>query len=338
MKTKVFKILILSIVIMTILCSCYKSSNFMEVPVFNNKDILVVYTSHKEEVYGPIIDEFQARTGIWVKIVAGGTNELLEMIANESENVSADIVFGGGIDSLDSYSQYFQSYIYSEDDKLIQSYKSNENKWTVFSELPIVFVYNNKLVYEPEVPKGWNELLEDRWKGKIAFADPNKSGSSYTILNTFVQLVGNKDLNYLIDFYNILNGKILDGSGDVLNEVSSGTKLIGITLEETALKKIASGGDINIVYPIEGTSSVPDGAAIILNSPNQENAKLFMEFILSKDVQRRIVNEDFRRSVRNDISINSSWIKEEIKLMDFDLKWAIKNRNQILNIWNELIR
>ena len=35
---------------------------------------LVVYTSHKEEVYWPIIQEFEARTGIWVEVEAGGTS------------------------------------------------------------------------------------------------------------------------------------------------------------------------------------------------------------------------------------------------------------------------
>ena len=38
---------------------------------------LVIYTAHKEEVYWPIVQEFERRTGIWVDVVAGGTNELL---------------------------------------------------------------------------------------------------------------------------------------------------------------------------------------------------------------------------------------------------------------------
>ena len=41
---------------------------------------LVLYTSHKEEVYWPVVLEFEQRTGIWVDVVAGGTNELLERI------------------------------------------------------------------------------------------------------------------------------------------------------------------------------------------------------------------------------------------------------------------
>ena len=47
---------------------------------------LVVYTSHKEEVYTPIIREFEERTGIWVDVVSGGTNELLQRIQQEADD------------------------------------------------------------------------------------------------------------------------------------------------------------------------------------------------------------------------------------------------------------
>ena len=36
---------------------------------------LTVYTSHKQEVYAPIIKEFEERTGIWVEVVPGGTTD-----------------------------------------------------------------------------------------------------------------------------------------------------------------------------------------------------------------------------------------------------------------------
>ena len=44
---------------------------------------LVVYTAHKEEVYQPIVEEFERRTGVWVQVVSGGTTELLERIARK---------------------------------------------------------------------------------------------------------------------------------------------------------------------------------------------------------------------------------------------------------------
>ena len=71
---------------------------------------LVVYTAHKEEVYQPIVEEFERRTGVWVQVVSGGTTELLERIAAEAEAPVADVMFGGGVESLESYRELFEPY------------------------------------------------------------------------------------------------------------------------------------------------------------------------------------------------------------------------------------
>ena len=55
---------------------------------------LTLYTSHKQAVYGPIVKEFQEETGIWVEVITGGTNELLERIAAEAEQPVCDVMFG----------------------------------------------------------------------------------------------------------------------------------------------------------------------------------------------------------------------------------------------------
>ena len=44
-------------------------------------DRLVIFTSHKETIYEPILKEFEQRTGIWVELETGGTVTLLERIA-----------------------------------------------------------------------------------------------------------------------------------------------------------------------------------------------------------------------------------------------------------------
>ncbi len=56
----------------------------------------MVYTSHKEEVWQPIVREFESRTGIWVDVVVYGSSELLERLDQEKEHPQADVMFGGG--------------------------------------------------------------------------------------------------------------------------------------------------------------------------------------------------------------------------------------------------
>lgn len=293
---------------------------------------LILYTSHKEEVYGPIVREFEERTGIWVEVHAGGTTEMLEkMKQNEGKN-ACDVMFGGGVESYEAYEELFVPYAPAQSEMLDGNYASEDHLWTLFSELPIVLVYNNKLVSEAEAPKGWAEFLTDRWKGQIAFADPEKSGTSYTALATMSQILNLDDQELLEKFSVALDGKLSSGSGEVLKEVSAGTRLVGITLEETAKKEMARGADISMVYPEEGTSAVPDGCALAAGAPHPENAKKFIDFTVSEDVQRLIMEQFFRRTVRTDMQ-STEKTGEEIHLVDFDLARAGSRQEELLQMW-----
>lgn len=327
-----FMLCIIIVVVFTS-CTAYDVSVADYAPADENK--LVIYTSHKEEVYGPIVREFEERTGIWVEVVAGGTNEMLEKIVEETDENTCDIMFGGGVESLDAYSEYFISYESGQSEFLDGTFRSADKKWTVFSSLPIVIIYNNKLVYETSAPAGWSDLLNDEWKGKIAFADPYNSGTSVTALATMIQLNDYDSDEIIWAFSENVDGDILAGSGEVSEAVASGTKLVGITLEETALKQIAGGADITMVYPVEGTSAVPDGIAIVNHAPHEENAKLFLDFVVGSDAQRLLVNEFYRRSVRIDIPIPSH--RTDIEIVDFNLDWASENQSNILEKWTETI-
>lgn len=185
---------------------------------------LVVYTSHKEEIYWPIIQEFEQRTGIWVEVVTGGTNELLERIEREKNAPAADVMFGGGVESLGSYQDCFTPYTSSQARYIQERFRDEEGLWTPFSALPVVLIYNTKLV-EPEQITGWSDLLSPDFQGRIAFADPGVSGSCFTGLVTLIYAVEGEDA--LQRFAENLDGRQLDDSGDVLTSVAGGTDLVG---------------------------------------------------------------------------------------------------------------
>lgn len=97
---------------------------------------LVVYTSHKEEVYTPIIREFEERTGIWVDVVSGGTNELLQRIQQEADAPKADVMFGGGVESLESYQDCFSPYICREPPVSPSSFRRSPATGRLFPPCP----------------------------------------------------------------------------------------------------------------------------------------------------------------------------------------------------------
>lgn len=323
------KISVLTLAAVLLLTGCTSARKDEEYRLPEEKK-LIVYSAHKQEIYEPIIKEFEERSGIWVEVVCGGTNELLNRIREEDGNDSCDIMFGGGVDSLEAYSDCFIPYRSRQYGRLEQTYASATDAYTVFSKLPVVFIYNTKLVIGPGAPRSWEELLDSRWQGKIAFADPARSGSSYTALETMIQAL---DERYEADevirlFQQNLEGSAADDSTQIVEDVIMGRKLVGITLEESAMKYIAKGEDIGMIYPKEGTSAVPDGCAIVKNAPHEENAKLFLEFIVGEDVQHLLEDQLFRRSVRKDIAG-----KLPMKELQYDMGRAEESRDEILETW-----
>lgn len=312
--------------------SCGKKETEPVIEPLSEDDRLVVYTSHKEEVYAPIIKEFEERYGIWVEVATGGTTELLENIRRNYGDFTCDVVFGGGAESYNAYSEYFIPYSVSEKKSIVRYDLSEGDYWTPFSELPVVIVYNKKLLSKENRPTGWADLFEDRFKGNIAFADLSNSGSSYTILTTILQALPGNDTDVLTGFLEQLDGKILSSSGEVTSSVSEGKFLAGLTLEETAKKAILNGDDIEIVYPREGTSAVPDAAAIVDGARHEENAKLFLEFISGKDAQEETTEKMQRRSVRYDVK---DYIPSEgLVFTEYDIDFATSQREFVFGIWN----
>lgn len=296
---------------------------------------LVVYTSHKEDVYTPIIREFEERTGIWVEVVTGGTNELLQQIEKEQDAPRADVMFGGGVESLESYRDCFTPYICREADRIREGFQSQCGYWTPFSALPVVLIYNTKLVTAESVTS-WVDLEKPAFRGNIAFADPQISGSSYTALVTRILAGGGEDC--LSGFRAALEGRQSDSSGAVVSSVARGSALVGITLEETALQHISAGEDIALVYPADGTSCVPDGSALVKGAPHEENARRFLDFTVSEDVQSLVGQRFCRRAVRGDIPADPALpALSTLNLVDYDVEWASQNRDRLLSDWAFLL-
>ena len=329
------RLLLLFLAAVLLLCGC--SAPQVQDFAPDEAERLVIYTSHKKDVWWPIVKEFEARTGIWVQVVQGGTNELLEALSQEKNAPQCDVMFGGGVESLEAAGSLFAPYESAAAQNILPQYQSDTHLWTPFSSLPLVLIYNPKLIRGDRVT-GWESLLKPFLRGKIAFADPAVSGSSYTALATVLQALPEDRDTVLRTFADNLAGKQLSSSGDVLSAVAQGECWVGVTLEETASRRIAAGDQLVLVYPAEGTSAVPDGSALIKGAPHEDNAKLFLDFVLSRGAQERLAQQFYRRPVRSDIQRQKELSPlEDIALIDYSVSWASENHDHMLERWSALM-
>lgn len=330
---KIGKLVCLNAILLIMTIGCRPNTRMDESDyVLSEENQLIVYTSHKKEIYEPLIKAFEEQTGIWVQVYYSGTTDLLKTIEENKDAFVCDVMFGGSAESLIDSEAYFLPYKCHEYDHLNTQVFSENYMWTPFSNLPLVIITNNKTVYSATAPRGWEDLLGSVWEDKVALANPQISGSSYTAIAMLQQLLRIDD-ELLVDTLMVqIGGEGESSSGVAIDNVASGRKQIGITLETTARQYIEAGENISIIYPIEGTAVIPDGTAILKNAKHIENAKKFVDFTVAKDTQEMLVNRFYRRSVRDDISCNEN-LPQNIVIMNFDVNWASENKEHILETW-----
>ena len=298
---------------------------------------VVVYSPHDADPLNAGVAMFQAAyPDIDVQVIAAGTGELAQRVVAESENPQGDVFWGGGADTLAGYVDYFDAYVCANDDVIGEAYKDAADLWIGESPLPMVIIYNKTLIDEADVPKTWDDLCNENLKGKIAYASPAKSGSAYTQLCTmlFSKPTIDEGWDMVFNFIKNLDGKIQDSSGNCHKLVASGEYAIGVTIEKSAVL-YNDNPDIGYIYPAKN-SAVPDGVAMIKGCPNEENAKLFIDFVTGMDCQKDQNVNWKRRPVRSDLTPEGLCELSELDLGEYDFAYAATNKEAIVEKWNDL--
>ena len=286
---------------------------------------LTLYYSNSTEWADPIIQEFEEQTGIKVSLVQDGTSSLFARIKAEAGNPQGDVVWGGVIDTYRANQDLLQPYTSSEAASLKPEAVDPNGYYTGFDMGPMVMVYNTDLIPEDEAPTKWADLLDEKYKGKIANADPTASSSAFACIMSIILAYGTDD------------GKVISSSSGVYKGVADGEYLIGLTYEEAALRYMESGASIAIVYPEEGTSSSPSGCAIVKDCKNPKSAQLFIDYLSGKEVQSQLGALN-RRSVRTDVEdpdTMEAW--ENIAFVDMDIDWTSSHTEEFNEKWNDFI-
>ena len=304
---------------------------------------VVVYSPHDADPLAAGVALFEkAYPGIKVEVVAAGTGELAQRVVAEAANPVGDVFWGGGADTLAAYVDYFAPYVCANDAVIADAYKDANDLWIGESPLPMVFIYSKAALQaagltEEDVPKTWEDLCNPKLKGLIAYCSPAKSGSAYTQLCTmlFSQETIDKGWELVEKFIANLDGKILDSSGNCHKLVAKGEYAIGVTIEKSAVL-YNDNPDIAYVYPAKN-SAVPDGVALIKGAPNEENAKLFIDFVTGLDCQKDQNTNWKRRPVRSDLAPQGLCELKELDLGNYDFAYAANNKADLVAKWNDMV-
>ena len=152
-----------------------------------------------------------------------------------------------------------------------------------------VIAYNTKLVPAAEAPKGWKDLLDPKWRGKMVTAHPGYSGVISTHVLALVQLYGWDYFKQLAQNKLMLVQSAVDPAG----VVASGERQVAVDGGDYYYYQMKKKGNpIEVVYPKEGVPLVISPSAIASFAPHPNAAKLFTDFTFTRELQQVMADSE----------------------------------------------
>jgi len=287
---------------------------------------VVLYSANDDTVNKLVVDDFKKQTGITVNIVSTGSGVLFRRIASEAANPQCDVVWGVSSALLKQNGKFFQPYAVKGREAVPAEYRDPNNLW-IGTNLQVVTINENtKAIDAASGPKTWQDLLDPKWKGKIAYTDPANSGFSYAAATALLSYWGQNDAAWTQLSSLIANTKVLNRSTLVFEGNGSGEYPVGISLEYAGYLWAHNGAPVRVGYPTEGTVALAEGAAVIKGAPDQDAARALVDYLASKSTQEMLLKLTFRRPTRQDVDLSTMPegmpALSKIKVLPYnDVKW-----------------
>tara|TARA_B100000131_G_scaffold133802_1_gene130442 strand:+ start:2020 stop:3039 length:1020 start_codon:yes stop_codon:yes gene_type:complete len=268
-----------------------------------------IYTSRHYDSDDALYEEFRKETGIKVNIISGKGSALLERIKSEGKNSPADIFFTVDAGNLWKVQKenLFQEI---KSKKVISTVPRNlrgpNNEWTAIAKRARVIFYNPKNVSAEEIKDlTYEDLAKEEWKNRIVI----RSSSNMYNQSLVASLIANHGIkqteSWAKKLVNNLARKPQGNDRSQIIAVSNGeadiavanSYYIGIMLSGSAGKEqLEAAKKVKMHFPNQTDRGVHvniSGAGILKNAPNPDNANRFLEFLLSKRVQKYMVDLSF---------------------------------------------
>ncbi len=285
---------------------------------------LVIYTSQAPEIAQQTVDAFKAAyPNVQVEWTRNGTTQLMNVLQTEmmSGGAKPDVLLIADAINLGALKNQNQLYSYTDAplSHINPSFYDKDKTFFGTKIIATVIAYNTQ---HAQPIDSWNALAVEANKGQIAVPSPLYSGAALYKLHT--------DINTPTigwNFYKKLAAIGVapqGGNGPALKAVASGLDKYGIITDADVILAKKKGSPVDLVYPKEGVSYVTEPVAIMKSVHNLPAAKAFVNFMLSEEGQKLVV-EQGNRPVDDRVSAPAGFTPiNKIKLLTPDVAKAIK--------------
>ena len=286
-------------------------------------------------------------TGVKVNMVAKGSGEALAQLNAEKANPKTDIWFGGtGDPHLQAAEQNLTLEYKSPQISALYPWAQKQAADSKFRTVgvylgPLGFGYNTELLAKKKVqpPSSWADLLKPEFKGEIQMANAASSGTSYTVIATLVQLMGeDKAFEYMKQLHKNISTYTRSGVAPA-KAVARGETAVSISFVHDVTTEAAQGFPAASVTPSEGTGAEVGSMSIVKDGPNTEVAKKFYEWALTPGGQQfGLAAKQFQLPSNTKVTVDPRMVNPaKIKLINYDYAkyGASAERRRLIAKWEK---
>lgn len=298
---------------------------------------VTVYMPSPKGLNEKYVAAFEEETGVKVDLFEGTTGEILARLEAEKDNPVADVVvLASWSDGLAMKKEGgLESYEAKDSDKLYPEFLDSDHQLFGTSASSVGVIYNTTIV--ENLDADWADFADEAYNGDIALPDPEKSGSAKDFLVGYFSQ--NRD-DWATWEAIAANGLAIPGPNKAaLEAVTTGEKGILLAgVDYNAYKSIADGEPLEIYYPESGTVINPRPAMILSTAKNMDNAKAFVDFLIS-DKAQQLVADAYLLPGRSDISTDKRTNVADIPQFDnIDWDYMLENADEISAKMNSLVK
>ena len=276
---------------------------------------LNIYSARHYDADYEIYKKFEAQTGIKIKHTTARAPELIKRLQLEGKDSPADIFITADVSNLTEAKN--ANILAPVDSKVLKdiipaNLRDKDDMWFSITKRARIIAYNKNANVDLKLVKTYEDLAKPELKGKVLM----RSGTapySKTLLASIIANDGKDEAKKWAK--GVLDNLAMapkGGDRDQAKQMIAGvapfavmnTYYIGLLKTSKDPKDREVGNSIGIIFPNQdgrGAHINVSGIAMTASSKNQDAAKKFMEFMLSKDVQTMLTNINYEFPVRSDV-------------------------------------
>ena len=310
MRYKLFTLLLL----LTLLAACQaettNSDTNPESDSESSNNQLIIYSGRSESLVGPIIEQFEAETGIEVQVRYGGTAEMAATILEEGQNSPADLFYAqdpGGLGAVQA-----EGLLTTLPEEILSQvparFASADKQWVGISGRARVVVYNTDMLSPEDLPDDLWEFTEPEWKGRIGLAPTN--GSFQAMVTGLRTIWGEERTREWLEGMIANEAIYYEKNTPIVAAVGAGEVEVGFVNHYYLYRFLAEEGEgfkaRNYFLPGGGPGSLimVSGVSILKTADHPQAATQFIEYLLTTDAQQYFANETYEYPVIEGVTID----------------------------------